>query len=156
MLTPRSARCRQGQWTLIGTLVAVAIVIVLAALYLPRIVGRRAEPGGGAATPMQRADAVACMSYQSQINQAISMYKMDHDGAPPRTVDDIKNGKYGVTDEMLHAPGCNLVVPGGPGSGQMAAPNAPGGMPPPPAGSTRGPGGVAIPGSGTNAGDTGE
>jgi type II secretory pathway pseudopilin PulG len=161
MLTPRSARCRQGQWTLIGTLVAVAIVIVLAALYIPRIVGRRAEPGGGAATPIQRADAVACMSYQSQINQAVSMYKMDHDGAPPRTLDDIKNSKYGVTDEMLRAPGCNLVVPGGPGSGQRTAPPAPTpyGMPPAPAGSTRGPGGVAIPtisGSGAGGGDTGE
>lgn len=159
MLTPRSARCRQGQWSLIGTLVAVAIVIVLAALYIPRLMGRHTEPGsGGAATPMQRADAVACMSYQSQINQAISMYKMDHDGAPPRSVEDIKNSKYGVTDEMLRAPGCNLVVPGGPGSGQMAAPPAGGGMPPPPVGSTRGPGGIAIPtipGSGAG-GDAGE
>ena len=157
MLTPRSARCRQGQWTLVGTLVAVAIIIVLAALYLPRIAKRHADPGE-AATPMQRADAVACMSYQSQINQAISMYKMDHDGAPPRSVDDIKNSKYGVTDEMLHSPDCNLIVPGGPGSGQAQAGNA-GAMPPAPAGSQRGPGGVAIPtipGSGAGAGDAGE
>lgn len=156
MLTPRSARCRQGQWTLVGTLVAVAIIIVLAALYIPRIARRHAEPGG-AATPMERADAVACMSYQSQINQAISMYKMDHEGAPPRSVDDIKNSKYGVTDEMLRAPGCALVVPGGPGSGQTPA-SPSGAMPAPPAGSQRGPGGVAIPtipGAG-GTGDTGE
>lgn len=154
MLTPRSARCRQGQWSLIGTLVAVAIIIVLAALYLPRIAKRRAGPGE-AATPMQRADDVACLSYQSQINQAISMYKMDHDGAPPRSVDDIKNSKYGVTDEMLRSPGCSFVVPGGPGSGQAPAPS--GAMPPPPAGSRRGPGGVAIPTlPGSGAGDAGE
>lgn len=146
MLTPRSARCRRGQWSLVGTLVAVAIIVVLAALYLPGIAKRRADPGQ-AATPMQRADDVACLSYQSQVNQAISMYKMDHDGAPPRSVDDLKGAKYGVSDEMLRAPGCSLVVPGGPGSGQ--APAATGG----------GPGGVAIPtipGSGAGAGDAGE
>lgn len=154
MLTPRSARCRRGQWTLVGTLVAVAIIVVLAALYVPRIAKRHADPGG-APTPIQRADDVACLSYQSQINQAISMYKMDHDGTPPRMIDDLKNGKYGVTDEMLHAPGCSLVVPGGPGSGQAPA----GGMPSAPAGGQRGPGGVAIPtipGSGAGAGDAGE
>ena len=52
MLTPRRA-CRRGLWSLIGTLVAVAILIALAALYLPRIAARHSAPVK-AATPMER------------------------------------------------------------------------------------------------------
>lgn len=153
MLTPRSAACRRGQWTLIGTLVAVVIVIVLAAMWIPRLTRHRTDPGRPASAPLERADEMACLSYQQQINQAITLYKMDNEGALPRSVNDLK--KYGITDEMLHAPGCALLVPGATAPGQAPAPSAPS-----PAGQ-RGPGGVTIPnipgaGAGNNGGDTGE
>lgn len=140
MLTHRSTSCRQGQWSLIGSLVAIAILIALAAYMIPRVAARHSQPGGPA-TPIERGYGVACTAYESQMNQAASMYKADHDGAPPRTLDDLK--KYGVTDEMIHAQGCAFAVdatghvadtghgqaqPGAshPGPGGITIPNIPG------------------------------
>jgi flagellin-like protein len=150
MLTPRSASCRQGQWSLIGSLVAVAIIIVLAAIYLPRLIKPTTQSGAGA-TVLQKADGTACVVYQSQMNQAVDMYKTDHDGAPPRSIDQLR--RYGVTDDMIHAPGCSFQIgPGGQvtetGHGQAvpAGPGAPGQtVPLPPSGGQPGPGGITIP-----------
>lgn len=142
MLTPRPANCRRGQWSLVGILVALAIILIVAAIYIPKIAARHHQPGQGA-TPMERANSVGCGVYLSQFSQAVSMYKQDHDGAAPNSFDQLK--KYGVTDDMIHADGCSFQMYAGgvvteTGHG-MAAPGAPSGTPPPPA-----PGGTALPG----------
>jgi flagellin-like protein len=172
MLTPRSTpNFRRGQWSLIGSLVAIAIIIILAAVYLPRLI-RPVGTSTQDATAIQRANGVACMVYQSQIKDAVQMYKTDHDGQAPQTLDELKNSKYGVTDDVLHAPGCSFQLgPDGAvtdvGHGQAppqnTAPPMPGQptAPQQPTNGTRGPGGVTIPNipgaGGTSAGgDTGE
>lgn len=163
MLTPRSAARRYGQWSLIGTVVAIAIILVLAAVYFPKIAARHHQLGQ-AATPIERGYGVACISYQSQMTQAAEMYKSAHDGTAPTSLDQLKS--YGVTDDMIHAPGCAFQLgPGGVvtdvGHGQAlpGVPTSPGVAPA--NGGQRGPGGItipAIPGSGAQApgGDVGE
>ncbi len=150
MLTPRPAACRRGQWSLVGTLIAVAILIALAALYIPRIAARHSE-AGQAATPIERGYGAACTIYQSEINTAAQSYKMDHDGRPPHSLDDLVNPKYGVTADMVHAPGCSFQMDASGavtdvGHGQ-AQPGASFSQPATtaPAGGQRGPGGVVIP-----------
>lgn len=136
MLTHRPASNSQGQWSLIGSLVAIAILIGLAAYMIPRVATRHSAPGGPA-TPIERGYGVACTAYESQMNQAASMYKADHDGAPPRTLDDLK--KYGVTDDMIHAQGCAFSIDQ---TGRVT--DSGHGQAQPGAGQT-GPGGIAIP-----------
>ena len=96
---------RRGQWSLIGALVAAAILIAVAAIYLPRLVKPQSSSGADQ-TAIQRADGAQCAVYLSQLNAAVEMYKQDHEGQPPRRLADLK--KYQVTDEMLHAPGCSF------------------------------------------------
>ncbi len=150
MLTPRSAACRRGQWSLVGSLVAVAILIALAAVLIPRLI-RPASTTGADTTAIDRANGAACTIYQSQINQAASMYRQDNGGQPPRSLDDLK--KYGVTDDMIHSPGCTYQL----GPTPSASPGAPAAAPAPVNGQ-RGPGGVTIPnipGSGGQPGSDG-
>ncbi len=163
MLMPRSPRRQSGQWSLIGTLVAVALLILLAALYIPKLL---THPGPDASeqTAIQEANGVACGEYLSQLNMAVSQYKQDN-GRAPTSLNDLK--KYGVTDDMINAPGCSFQMD--PNSGRVTngpapspgAPPAPAqpnmqtlpnsqpasGSPPAPAPSsgTPGPGGITIP-----------
>jgi hypothetical protein len=53
-------------------------------------------------TPTQRAKITAGNEYIGQIQQAITMYKMDHDDQLPPTLSDLK--PYGVTDQMMVDP----------------------------------------------------
>jgi competence protein ComGC len=99
--------CRYGQWTLIGLLVTITIIIILAAVYIPRIAARHSAPGE-ARTPTERAYGAACSIYEGQINQAVMMYKQDNDNQAPQSLDDLK--KYGVTDDIVHADGCYFVM----------------------------------------------
>lgn len=146
---------QRGQWTIVGSLLAVAILLVLAVVLIPKMLKPAAHPGE-ARSAIQEGQGAACSVYTSQINQAVSMYRSDHDGAAPPSLDDLK--KYGVTDDMLHAPGCAFVLNGGTvtevGHGAAPANAAPvplaPGQPAPqapaaPPGTTVGPGGVHIP-----------
>jgi type II secretory pathway pseudopilin PulG len=166
MLTFRSSASQRGQWSVIGSLISIAILITLAAIFIPRLL-KPAKTTNEEASAIQRADGTACTMYQSQMNQAVSMYKSDNDGAAPTSMDQLK--KYGVTDDMIHAPGCTFVI--GPhgrvtdaGQGRGIPTTAPAsGAPAPstaPASGQRGPGGVTIPtipGSGSQSGgDVGE
>ena len=104
----RSRKVRQrGQATLIGMLVALAIVIILAAMYFPQIAGNHSAPGQ-APTPRERAYNTACSEYESQMNQAAFMYKNDHDDHPPRSLEQLK--QYGVTEDMIHSEGCYFQI----------------------------------------------
>jgi hypothetical protein len=80
------------------------------AVYVPRIAARHSEPGGPA-TPTERAYGAGCEEYLGQINQAITMYKDDHDGAGPSSFDDLK--QYGIGDEIVHAEGCSFTMQDG-------------------------------------------
>jgi len=94
-------RSRAGQ-TLIGLLVALAIIAILAAIIIPPIAARHHQKGQ-ALTPTERGYQAACGIYEAQINQAIMMYRQDHNSNPP-SLDALK--KYGLTDDMIHAPDC--------------------------------------------------
>jgi competence protein ComGC len=96
----RSSQC--GQATLIGLLIAIAILMILYAIYVPQIAARHSAEGQ-ARTPTERALGAACGAYASQMNDAVVMYKTDN-GSPPTSLDQLK--KYGVTDDMIHAEGC--------------------------------------------------
>jgi hypothetical protein len=69
---------------------------------VPKIAGRHHE-AGQPLTPRERGYQAACGIYEAQINQAIMMYREDHNHNPP-SLDALK--KYGLTDDMIHAPDC--------------------------------------------------
>lgn len=143
-------RHQRGQWTIVGSLVAIALLIGLAAWLLPGFLKPRGDAGGR--TAIQMGQGAACSIYESQINDAIISYKSSHDGQPPASLDDLK--KEGVTDDILHAPGCAFVLQNGRATevGHGAAPSVTLTSPsaaPAPAPSTPGvtvaPGGIRVP-----------
>lgn len=97
----------RGQWSLIGLLLALAIVMILAAIYMPQVASVHSKPGQPR-TPIERGYGAACSEYTGQFNQAITLYKMDHDDHPPSDIQELK--KYGVTDDMIHSNGCYFVM----------------------------------------------
>lgn len=146
---------QRGQWTIVGSLIAIAILVALAILLIPKMLKPAVHPGE-ARSAIQEGQGAACSVYTSQLNQAVSMYRSDHEGAAPPSLDDLK--KYGVTDDIVHAPGCAFVMTNGVvtevGHGAAPASAAPvtlaPGQPPaqvpaPPANTTVGPGGIKIP-----------
>jgi prepilin-type N-terminal cleavage/methylation domain-containing protein len=87
-------------FSLIEILIVVAIILILSAIYLPRLTGGRDPLSGKKRTsPVQKAHQVATVSYVSQIQQAINMYKMDNEDRLPQNLQELK--RYGVTEEML-------------------------------------------------------
>jgi prepilin-type N-terminal cleavage/methylation domain-containing protein len=87
-------------FSLIEILIVAAIILILSAIYLPRLTGGR-DPLSGKkrASPVQKAHQVSTVSYISQIQQAINMYKMDNEDRLPQNLQELK--RYGVTEEML-------------------------------------------------------
>jgi competence protein ComGC len=110
MLNAASQRCRRGQWTLVGTLVAIAIIFIMMAIYMPRIAARHSAKGQPR-TPMERAYGAGCDEYLGQINMAVTMYRDDHHGSVPNSLDDLKN--YGIDDNIVHAQGCAFTLQNG-------------------------------------------
>jgi len=104
----------RGQWSLIGLLLAMAVVMILAAIYMPRVAVTHSKPGEPR-TPIERGYGTACSEYTGQFNQALTMYKMDHDDHPPTDILELK--KYGVTDDMIHSNGCYFIMD--PNTGQV-------------------------------------
>ena len=104
----KSRRASQrGQASLIGLLITIAIIMILAASYYPMIAADHSTPGTSA-TPRERAYGAACSEYESQLNQAVFMYKNDHDDRPPHSLEELK--AYGVSDEQIHAEGCYFQI----------------------------------------------
>lgn len=95
-----------GQWSLVGTLVALAIVAILSAWWYAKILKPQAGSHNGAPAAEQQAYGVACTEYQSQLSMAANMYKQDHNDRPPTNFEQLK--KYGATDDLLHATGCQF------------------------------------------------
>lgn len=98
---------QRGQWSLIGLLLALAIIVTLAAITFPQIASTHSQPGEPR-TPIERGYGAACSEYTAQLNQSVQMYKMDHDDHPPRSLEQLK--KYGATDDQIHAQGCYFVI----------------------------------------------
>jgi hypothetical protein len=155
-------RRRRGQWSLVGTLVALAVVAIISAWYYAKILKPQAGSHNGAPAAEQKAYGAACGLYVSQLNQASLLYKQDHNDRPPRSFDDLKRAG-GVTDDMLHADGCQFQLDTTTGAVSdighgEAAKNAPlvvvggampsGSSPAAPNNSQRGPGGITLPPTG--------
>lgn len=149
----QSPASRRGQWTLIGMLVTLAVIMIISAWYYKKILSPQAGSHNGAPAAEQKAYGAVCSVYQSQLTQAVMMYKGDHNDRPPQNFEQLK--KYGATDDLVHAQGCQFQLDPTTGAvidlghGQ-AAPNAApvvlgGGRTAPAAPGGRGPGGVTLP-----------
>ncbi len=126
MRTHRAVHQR-GQWSLVGILVSLTIIAILSAWYYAKILKPQAGSHNGAPAAEQKAYGSVCSVYQSQINDAVIMYKSDHNERNPRSFEPLR--KYGVTDDILKAEGCQFQLDASTGTvteighGQ-AAPNA--------------------------------
>lgn len=110
---------RRG-FTLVGTLITIAIIAVLA-IFVVRYVsggGGTDKSGRKVPTPTQRARVTAGNEYISQIQQAITMYKMDHDEQLPPSLSDLK--PYGVTDQMILDPNTKAPLAYDPATGAVS------------------------------------
>lgn len=128
MLSPRRSALQRGQWSLIGMLVSLAIIVILSAWYYSSILKPHPGSHNGAPASEQAAYGAACGEYQAQMTQAVQMYKQEHNDRNPTSFEQLK--KEGVSDEMIHATGCQFQLDAATGTiteigrGQ-AAPNAP-------------------------------
>lgn len=124
----RSAKCRRGQWSLIGILVSLTIIMILSAWYYSKILKPQAGSHNGRPAAEQKAYGSVCSEYQSQINQAVQMYKGDHNDHNPQSFEELK--QYGATNDIVKAEGCQFQLDASTGNvtdigrGQ-AAPGAP-------------------------------
>jgi prepilin-type N-terminal cleavage/methylation domain-containing protein len=110
---------RRG-FSLVEILFVVAILAVIAYFLLPHLLGGKdALTQKKIMAPKQRAEQVVGVTYTYQINQAIQMYRGDHDGQNPPTLADLKT--YGVTDEMLLDPVTHQPLAYDPGTGVVGS-----------------------------------
>jgi hypothetical protein len=128
MQTRQHTRAKQrGQWTLVGILVSLAIIAILSSWYYAKVLKPQLGSHNSKPAAEQKAYASVCSEYQSQITQAVAMYKDDHNDRNPRSFESLR--KYGVTDDILKAEGCQFQLDASSGTvteighGQ-AAPNA--------------------------------
>lgn len=148
---------RRGQ-SLIGLLVVGFLLIVLYMMFLGPRVGKNGQTEHSLARQsIDRGQGVALESNISQINMAIGMYRDDHEGKLPATLDEFRNsadGK-GFPAEMFINPVDKKPLVYDPNTGKVSAqtdapppvPGTAGGSPAgsnPAGGGTAGPGGVNI------------
>ncbi|MGI4790526.1 MAG: hypothetical protein ACRYFS_16945 [Janthinobacterium lividum] len=105
-LRRNTAVCQRGQWSLVGILVSLAIIAILSAWYYAKILKPQAGSHNGAPAAEQQAYGSVCSVYQSQLTQAVMMYKEDHNDRSPRSFEQLK--KYGVTNDIVEAQGCQF------------------------------------------------
>src|SRR4051794_13134372 len=88
-MTVMSKQCRA--FTLIELLVVIAIIGILVAMLLPAL-----------ATAKAKSKRIACVSNMKQIDVAIVLWSMDHDGRYPWIVKPVEDGTYGLTEAWQH------------------------------------------------------
>jgi len=96
---------QRGQWSLIGLLVSLAVIMILSAWYYNRILKPAAGSHNGKPASEQAAYGAVCSEYQSQLNMASTMYK-DQSGHNARSFEDLKKG--GATEDIIRAQGCQF------------------------------------------------
>ncbi len=102
----RRAAHQRGQWSLVGILVSLAIIMILSAWYYAKVLKPQAGSHNGAPAAEQKAYGSVCSVYQSQLNQSSMMYKQDHNDRNPTSFEDLK--KEGATNDIIQAPGCQF------------------------------------------------
>lgn len=114
---------RRRAFGLIELLVVLVIIGILAAIVVPRLTkGGTDASGKRVLAPKERAQQTAGISYVSQIQQAITMYKMDNEERLPQSLSELK--RYGVTDEMLIDPVSKQPLQYNPQTGEVTSPTA--------------------------------
>jgi prepilin-type N-terminal cleavage/methylation domain-containing protein len=106
-------------FTLIEILLVCVIIGIMAAVLVPSLMGRGGHDAGGnrILSPKERAHAVGTVSYVDQINQAILMYRQDHDDQNPPDLKALK--PYGVMDEMIVDQVTHQPLPYDPATGRI-------------------------------------
>lgn len=102
----RGAKSRRGQWSLVGILVSLTIIMILSAWYYSKILKPQTGSHNGRPAAEQKAYGSVCSEYQSQINQAVTMYKGDHNDHNPQSFEELK--QYGATNDIVKAEGCQF------------------------------------------------
>ena len=102
----QQAKQQRGQWTLVGLLVSLAVIAILSAWYYAKILKPQAGSHNGKPAAEQQAYGAVCSEYQSQLTQAVTMYKADHNDRNPRSFAALK--QYGATDDIVKAQGCQF------------------------------------------------
>lgn len=112
---------RRRAFSLVEILVVIVIIALLAAVLLPRYLsGGKDASGKKVLAPKQRAQQTAGISYISQIQQAIMMYKMDNEERLPPNLQELR--RYGVTQEMLLDPVTKQPLQYNPQTGEVTSP----------------------------------
>ena len=119
-VAPVAARRGAAGLGLVELLVVTVILLVLGGFLYTRLLGGKTADGQKRATPTQRARQVEGAAYIGQINQAIAMYKMDHDGQNPPDLAALK--RYGVSESMTKDPNTGQTLPYDPQTGRVGAP----------------------------------
>jgi len=105
---------RRGQWSLVGILVSLTIIMILSAWYYSKILKPQAGSHNGRPAAEQKAYGSVCSEYQSQITQAVTMYKSDHNDHNPQSFEELK--QYGATNDIVKAEGCQFQLDASTGS----------------------------------------
>ena len=115
-------RRKDTAFGLIEILVVLLIVMILAAAILPRYLsGGTDKNGKHVASPTERAHQAEGSEYIGQINQAILMYKNDHEDQNPPNLLALKS--YGVMTEMLFDPNTHKPLAYDPQTGRVGNSN---------------------------------
>ena len=110
-------------FSIIEILVVLIIICILATVLIPRLIGGGKDAAGKPTlTHKERAQQVGTISYISQIQQAITMYKMDNEDRLPQNLQELK--RYGVMDEMLIDSISKRPLQYNPQTGEITSPTA--------------------------------
>lgn len=111
-------RDTRGQWAIIEIVVVVAILVVLAYIFVPRYIGGTpGEDSGEAGTPIGRAKSVDCMNNLRNIRVAVSMYRQTNEDRLPASIADLESS--GISGSVTRCPISGAAYSYDPATGQV-------------------------------------